>query len=154
MAPTQHDKTRQITGHVLGQSALSNQRSALRSLRTCGVPMEHIGQALHCGIALAGNQQKTLIRLRSWFGRVMVPLQQRAINDETACTRAKSQSPPLFLSLVLTINHCMSFNNQCLHIHHTPYIHQHYDTHNHPSHGTRLTAEGLAHPNKQLTGDV
>jgi len=94
VAPTQHDKTRQITGHVLGQSALSNQRSALRSLRTCGVPMEHIGQALHCGIALAGNQQKTLIRLRSWFGR-----------DETACTRAKSQSLPLFLRWVLTMHH-------------------------------------------------
>jgi hypothetical protein len=92
-----------MTGHVLGQSAVSDQRSARRSLRTCRVSIEHVGHALHCGIALACNQQNALIRLRSWFGRVMMPLQQRAINDETACARAKSQSPPLLLRLVLTM---------------------------------------------------
>jgi hypothetical protein len=70
---------------------LGNQpSSAERSFRTCGVSIEHVGQALQCGIALACNQQKALIGLRSWHGRVMVLLQQRAVNDETACTRAKS----------------------------------------------------------------
>ena len=72
-----------MTGHVLGQSAVSGQRSAVsdqrsarRSLRTCRVSIEHVGHALHCGIALACNQQKACISLRNWFDRVMVLLQQ------------------------------------------------------------------------------
>ena len=112
---------------ISGQrSAASGELCLQRSLRTCRVAIEHSGHALNRGTALASNQQKALIWLRSRLGRVMMPFQQRAIDDESICTRAKSQCPPLFgIVVLLSIQHMVFRIDTYSHTHTHTHTKQH-----------------------------